>query len=227
MKKEKLNPTPISKFIAVIIVSFTVMHPVHSLASFGVALFISLFFLLQGLIADAVKGMLWFFIFLNVPTVVRLGEFNEFFQLFIIFFIAFKMFFLSFLAGKFFIKTSDCSSIIASMHSLHIPDSISIPIAVMFRFFPSYKEERKNIKYAMRLRGISLKTPLKYLEYVTIPILVISSNIADDISKAAEVKAVANPIKKELFIKNTVKFIDFVYVLVIFTLVVGGYYAGR
>lgn len=227
MKKEKLNPTPIAKFIALIIVSFTVMHPVHSLASFGVALFISLFFLLQGLIKDAVKGIVWFFIFLKIPTVVRLGAFNAFFQIFIIFAVAVKMFYLSFLAGKFFLKTSDCSSIIASMHSLHIPDSISIPIAVMFRFLPSYKEERKNIQYAMHLRGISLKTPLKYLEYVTIPILIISSNIADDISKAAEVKAVANPIKKELFVQNTLKLIDFVYVLILLALVVGGYYAAR
>ncbi|WP_390622202.1 energy-coupling factor transporter transmembrane component T [Campylobacter ureolyticus] len=83
------------------------------------------------------------------------------------------------------IKTSDVGTIISSMDKLKISKNLSIPIAVMFRFFPSFKEEKKNIKMAMRVRGINFKTPIKYFEYVSVLLLIISSNIADDISKVA------------------------------------------
>lgn len=46
-----------------------------------------------------------------------------------------------------------------SMDKIKVPQNISIPIAVMFRFFPSFKEEWKNIKMAMKIRGITFKTP--------------------------------------------------------------------
>ncbi|MDG8006828.1 energy-coupling factor transporter transmembrane protein EcfT [Streptococcus pneumoniae] len=99
---------------------------------------------------------------------------------------------------------------------------LSIPIAVMFRFFPSFKEEKKNIKMAMRVRGISFKNPVKYLEYVSMPLLIISSNISDDIAKAAETKAIENPIAKTRYIRVKIQLIDFVYVLAVAGLIVGG-----
>lgn len=81
------------------------------------------------------------------------------------------------MAASFMIKTSDVGAIISSMDKLKISKNVSIPIAVMFRFFPSFKEEKKNIKMAMRVRGINFKNPVKYLEYVSVPLLIISSNI--------------------------------------------------
>ena len=54
------------------------------------------------------------------------------------------------------------------------------------------------------------------------PLLIISSNIADDIAKAAETKAIENPIAKTRYIRVKIQLIDFVYVLIIMGLVVGG-----
>ena len=54
------------------------------------------------------------------------------------------------------------------------------------------------------------------------PLLIISSNIADDIAKAAETKAIENPIAKTRYTCVKVQLIDFVYVLVIAGLIVGG-----
>ena len=99
------------------------------------------------------------------------------------------------------------------MDVLKIPDAVSIPISIMFRFFPSFVEEKNHIKMAMKIRGIETKNPLKYLEYVAVPLLIISSNIADDISKAAETKCIANPIKKTRYIRVGVGGIDVIYAL--------------
>lgn len=132
------------------------------------------------------------------------------------------MFYLPFIAAKFLIKTSDVGTIISSMDILKIPNSISIPITVMFRFFPAFIEEKNNIKMAMKIRGIKTYNPIKYIEYVFVPLLIVSSNIADDISKAAETRCIGNPIKKIRYIKITFKIIDILYPLAILALVIGG-----
>ncbi|CAG5143793.1 cobalt transport protein [Streptococcus pneumoniae] len=75
---------------------------------------------------------------------------------------------------------------------------------------------------AMRVRGINFKNPVKYLEYVSVPLLIISSNISDDIAKAAETKAIENPIAKTRYIRVKIQLIDFVYVLAVAGLIVGG-----
>ena len=132
------------------------------------------------------------------------------------------MFYIPVSAGSFFIKTSDVGSVISSMDKIKLPRSVSIPIAVMFRFFPSFREESRNIKLAMRIRGITFKNPVSYIEYVIVPLLVISSNISDDIAKAAETKCIENPVKKTRYISVKIKIIDFVYVISILIMIIGG-----
>ena len=158
----------------------------------------------------------------SLPNFMVLSKLNPIVKMFLSIPIVIRMFILPFMAASFMIKTSDVGTIISSMDKLKISKNVSIPIAVMFRFFPSFKEEKKNIKMAMRVRGVNFKNPIEYLEYVSVPLLIISSNIADDIAKAAETKAIENPIAKTRYIPVKVQPIDFVYVLIIMGLVVGG-----
>lgn len=74
----------------------------------------------------------------------------------------------------------------------------------------------------MKIRGITFKNPISYIEYVIVPLLVISSNISDDIAKAAETKCIENPVKKTRYISVKMKIVDFVYVLSILIMVIGG-----
>lgn len=76
---------------------------------------------------------------------------------------------------------------------------------------------------AMKIRGIKITNPIKYLEYITVPLLIISSTIADDISKAAETKCIGNPIRKTRYVDITIKGMDFVYTGVLVLLTVGGW----
>lgn len=108
------------------------------------------------------------------------------------------------------------------MDKMNLPRTVSIPIAVMLRFFPSFREESHNIKLAMKIRGITFKNPISYIEYVIVPLLVISSNISDDIAKAAETKCIENPVKETRYISVKTKIVDFVYVLSILIMVIGG-----
>jgi len=197
------NPNPISKILVSFSLGFAVFYKVNTYFEWGIVLLISFLFLMNGFKKEALKNISFFGVLSLIPAVC-------------------KMFYLPFSAGSFFLKTSDVGSVISSMDKMNLPRTVSIPIAVMFRFFPSFREESHNIKLAMKIRGITFKNPISYIEYVIVPLLVMSSNISDDIAKAAETKCIENPVKKTRYISVKTKTVDFVYVLSILIMVIGG-----
>nr|WP_236577986.1 energy-coupling factor transporter transmembrane component T [Streptococcus salivarius] len=221
IKSNHLNPNPISKFLAVILLGMTGIHSINHYLEWAAVLVISTMYFINGFKKDGVRNILVFGVLFFVPNFSVLATFPLAIKMFLSLVFVCRMFYLPYSAGKYMIKTSDVGSIISSMDVLKIPNAVSIPIAVMFRFFPSFADERKNIKMAMRIRGIETKNPVKYLEYVFVPLLIISSNIADDIAKAAETKCIANPIKKTRYISVGIGLIDLIYISLI-TLIVGG-----
>lgn len=219
----KQNPNPIAKFLVVGLLGFTVLHPLHPLFGWGIVLFFSLMYILNGLVKDGIQNALIYGILFLIPNFTIIAKSLIVIKMFFGLLLAVRMFYFAFAAGAFLIKTADVGSILASMDCLHIPKAISIPTAVIFRFFPSFEEERRNIKMAMKIRGIKITNPIKYLEYITVPLLIISSTIADDISKAAETKCIGNPIRKTRYVDITIKGMDFVYTGVLVLLTVGGW----
>lgn len=217
------NPNPITKICIIILLGFTVFHQVSIYFEWGIILLISFLFYKNGLKKEALKNAAFFAAFsCIVPNIGIIKNMNSFIMMFFIVFVICRMIYLPYSAGKFFIRTSDVGSIISSMDKIKVPQNISIPIAVMFRFFPSFKEEWKNIKMAMKIRGITIKTPFSYMEYVIVPLLVVSSNIADDIAKAAETRCIESPVKKTRYISVKIKTIDFLYVILILVMIIGG-----
>ncbi|WP_017767257.1 energy-coupling factor transporter transmembrane component T [Streptococcus agalactiae] len=223
VKDNSLNPNPITKFFVVGLLGLTVVHSIHPLLEWMVIFVISIMYLMNGLKKEALKNVIIFGVLFLAPNFKILAQLPFFIKMFFSLIFVLRMFYIPYAAGKFLIKTSDVGSIISSMDVLKIPSAISIPVAVMFRFFPSFVEEKNHIKMAMKIRGIETRNPLKYLEYVAVPLLIISSNIADDISKAAETKCIANPIKKTRYIRVGVGVIDFIYAMTMTIIVIGGW----
>ena len=216
------NPNPISKILVVFLTGLTVMHGINIRFELAIICIFLFLFYLNEYKKTLLKWIVLCGILYSLPNFMILSTINPIIKMFLSIPIVFRMFLLPFMAASFMIKTSDVGTIISSMDKLKIPKNLSIPIAVMFRFFPSFKEEKKNIKMAMRVRGINFKNPVKYLEYVSVPLLIISSNIADDIAKAAETKAIENPIAKTRYIHVKIQLIDFIYVLPVAGFIVGG-----
>ena len=216
------NPNPISKILVVFLTGLTVMHGINICFEFAIICIFLILFYLNGYKKTLFKWIVLCLVLYSLPNFMILSTLNPILKIFLSIPIVFRMFLLPFMAASFMIKTSDVGAIISSMDKLKISKNLSIPVAVIFRFFPSFKEEKKNIKMAMRVRGINFKNPIKYLEYVSVPLLIISSNIADDIAKAAETKAIENPIAKTRYTRVKVQLIDFVYVFAVAGLIVGG-----
>ncbi len=93
----------------------------------------------------------------------------------------------SLVMGAYIMGTTTVSEFIAAMERLHIPRQIVIPLAVMFRFFPTVLEEFRSINTAMRMRDIRFggKNAGKMIEYRLIPLLVCSVTIGNELSAAA------------------------------------------
>ncbi|WP_300409142.1 energy-coupling factor transporter transmembrane component T [Lagierella sp.] len=217
------NPNPITKFFVVFITGLTVMHSINTYFELIIILIIGILFYLNGYKKTLIKWMALCVILFSLPNFMVLSKLNPVLKMFLSIPIVVRMFILPFMAASFMIKTSDVGAIISSMDKLKISKNISIPIAVMFRFFPSYIEEKKSIKIAMKIRGINFRNPVKYLEYVTIPLLIISSNIADDIAKAAETKAIEYPVKKTRYMPIRLGVVDLFYSLSTLGLIMGGW----
>lgn len=222
-QSNRLNPNPITKFFVVGLLGVTVLHSINHYLEWAVIFVISVMYFLNGFRKEGIKNIIVFGILFFVPSFKAAANLPIVIKMVLSLLFVIRMFYIPFAAGKFLIKTSDVGSIISSMDYLKVPSAISIPIAVIFRFFPSFMEERNNIKMAMKIRGIETKNPIKYLEYIAVPLLIISSNIADDIAKAAETKCIANPIKKTRYITVGVHPIDFIYAMTMVFIVLGGW----
>lgn len=93
--------------------------------------------------------------------------------------------------------TTTVSEFVAAMDRLHIPKKITVPISVMFRFFPTIKEEYAAIRDAMRLRDIgSWRNPVEMLEYRFVPLLTGLVSIGNDLSASALTRGLNAPIRR-------------------------------
>ena len=73
------------------------------------------------------------------------------------------------------VTTTTVSEFVAAMERLHLPQQITIPMSVMFRFFPTVAEEWSAIGDAMRIRGVRFGggKASAILEYRIVPMMIL------------------------------------------------------
>lgn len=216
------NPTPISKFLMTIFLGFNLTATINEYSQLFVVIFITVFFALNNKVKTAVKTIVFYGVVVFLLRYTSRLDFAFVKNYVLTFIIMIKIFFLPFTAGKFLIATSDVSSLIVAFEKMHFPKVLIIPIAVMFRYFPAFKDDNTNIKMAMKMRGITFRNPIKYLEYVSVPLLISAINIADDISKSAETKCIADPCAKTRYREVKFGLADIVYTVGIVTFIIVG-----
>lgn len=97
----------------------------------------------------------------------------------------------------FILLTTTVSEFTAAMDRMNIPKAISVPVSVMFRFFPAIKEEYGYIRDAMKMRGISgTSSPQLFLEYRLVPLMTAILNIGSDLSASALSRGLDSPKKR-------------------------------
>lgn len=99
-----------------------------------------------------------------------------------------------FLMGYFLVATTTVSEFIAAAERLRLPRCLTIPLSVMFRFFPTVVVEYRAISDAMRMRGIEgLKSPVAMLEYRLVPLLMSMVVIGNELAASALCRGLGSP----------------------------------
>lgn len=98
------------------------------------------------------------------------------------------------------LRTTSASEFVAAMQRIHCPNALSIPTSIIFRFFPTIAEEYRDIRTAMRMRGISgLRNPVTMLEYRFVPLLVSVVSIGNELAMSAVTRGLGSARKRTAF----------------------------
>ncbi|KAB8290941.1 energy-coupling factor transporter transmembrane component T [Bifidobacterium avesanii] len=91
------------------------------------------------------------------------------------------------IASYWLLFTTTAGELIAALQRARVPQAVTIPLAVMFRFFPTVVGEARQINDAMRMRGVHLGggKASEMFEYRVVPMVTNSVKIADELSQAA------------------------------------------
>lgn len=116
------------------------------------------------------------------------------------------------------ISTTTTGELIAAFQKLKIPNCITIPLTVMFRFFPSLMMELRSINNAMKLKGVKFDI-VKQLEYVYVPVLLNTSQIIDDLSASGMTRGYNYHNKSTLTYEMNWHIQDFVAIAILVVLI--------
>lgn len=102
------------------------------------------------------------------------------------------------LMGIYLMGTTTVSEFIAAMNRMHVSEKISIPLSVMFRFFPTVFEEAASIGTAMKMRDIRVgkRNAGKMLEYRLVPLMVCTVRIGEELSAAALTRGLYGDVRR-------------------------------
>ena len=122
--------------------------------------------------------------------------------------------------GYYLVTTTTVSEFTASMERMHVPQCITIPLSVMFRFFPTVVEESSSISDAMRMRGLTfgsgsfLRRPGEMIEYRLIPLLMSAVKIGEELSAASLTRGMGGSVKRTNICNIGFRALDIILLLI-------------
>ena len=113
------------------------------------------------------------------------------------------------------IRTTKIDEFISVMQKMHVPDGITISLAVVMRFFPTIKEEYASIRDAMKMRGVMFGggSAVKMVEYRMIPLLFSCVNIGDELSAAAITRGLGGKVKRTSIEQLKMQVLDYIFII--------------
>ena len=124
------------------------------------------------------------------------------------------------ISGAYAFSTTTVGEMVCGLRKLKIPEFIIIPSVTVVRFFPMIAEDYRQIRNAMAFRGIAYETgsllrhPIQSLEHILMPLLMNSSNVAQDLSVAAMTKGISLKGTHTSMTELSLTFFDWFYMLI-------------
>ena len=121
------------------------------------------------------------------------------------------------------VSSSKVSELICFLRSIKLPKKMIIVLAVLYRFFPVLLTDYKLIKNSLKMKGIGVSRgyyllhPFKFFEYIFVPYVIISTNIANELSVSCLCRGIDNDEKPSSYIELKFNKID--YLVMIFLII--------
>lgn len=127
------------------------------------------------------------------------------------------------MAAWYLIRTTKVSELLAAFQKMRLPAVVTIPFAVMLRFFPTIGEVYRCIQDAMKMRGIGIRNGvLALVEYRLIPLMMSIVSIGSDLAAAAVTRGLGSQIRRTSYCRIGFRFIDVIMILFMSVLLLAG-----
>lgn len=188
MEKREVKFDLRTKFMLILVVNLFLLlsHSVifELVLIFGCLLLITI----DGQAKSAFHFLIVFLIMLGIDQLLTPYINGFFFTLVSFITVALRKFLPCFILGKWILTTTEVSEFVAVMWELRLPQTAIIPLSVVFRYFPTIKEEWASIRAAMKMRGIHVS-----LEHIMVPLLMSAVNVSEELSAAALCRGLDSP----------------------------------
>lgn len=166
---------------------------------FGCLLLITI----DGQAKSAFHFLIVFLIMLGIDQLLTPYINGFFFTLVSFITVALRKFLPCFILGKWILTKTEVSEFVAVMWKLRLPQTAIIPLSVVFRYFPTIKEEWASIRAAMKMRGIHIS-----LEHIMVPLLMSAVNVSEELSAAALCRGLDSPEPHTCLVQVRFRFSD-------------------
>ena len=188
MEKREVKFDLRTKFMLILVVNLFLLlsHSVifELVLIFGCLLLITI----DGQAKSAFHFLIVFLIMLGIDQLLTPYINGFFFTLVSFITVALRKFLPCFILGKWILTKTEVSEFVAVMWKLRLPQTAIIPLSVVFRYFPTIKEEWASIRAAMKMRGIHIS-----LEHIMVPLLMSAVNVSEELSAAALCRGLDSP----------------------------------
>ena len=188
MEKREVKFDLRTKFMLILVVNLFLLlsHSVifELVLIFGCLLLITI----DGQAKSAFHFLIVFLIMLGIDQLLTPYINGFFFTLVSFITVALRKFLPCFILGKWILTKTEVSEFVAVMWKLRLPPTAIIPLSVVFRYFPTIKEEWASIRAAMKMRGIHVS-----LEHIMVPLLMSAVNVSEELSAAALCRGLDSP----------------------------------
>lgn len=156
----------------------------------------------NGYLKSALKYILFFAVSVVVETTVVNLDIHFFVNLILFVVAIIRRFLPCIIIGKWTLSSTSSSLAVATLQKMRLQKDVLIMISVIFRCFPTIKDEWSHINMAMKTRGISFSfynsvhRPTATIEYFFVPLFVSVIEIGDELSQSAIVRGLDAPVEK-------------------------------
>lgn len=213
MCKGKLKLDPRAGVFLLFMLNFTIFNVSKVLVLFLLLMWSSIYSVYYGFYKTTIKFIFIYLLFYGIEFFV-LPKLPSVFAMSFAILLTYILKMLSVaLFGYVFVKTTTLYELITALRKMYFPESIITGLSITIRYFPALKEDYDKTRDAMKLKSMSILEKISGLIITTITRATLN---IEELSQAATVRGIDNPVKRNSMTELHFKISDAVICVISF-----------